>query len=68
MRPSLKMHSLYILGIAMKLAAKLFFLPGDLAADFVGATKTDDRVMIRMLVDMLFWNVVVVAGALVIFL
>lgn len=51
----------------MKFAVKLFFLPGDLAADLVGATKADDRTMIRMLVDMLFWNVVVIAGAWLIF-
>ncbi|MDR3531720.1 MAG: hypothetical protein P4L90_14365 [Rhodopila sp.] len=52
----------------MKLAMKLFFLPGNLAADLLGATKDDDRTMIRMLIDMLFWNAVVVVGALVIFL
>jgi hypothetical protein len=52
----------------MKLALKLFFLPGDLAANLLGATEPDDRMMIRTLVDMLFWNVVIVVGALVIFL
>lgn len=52
----------------MKLAAKLFFLPGDLVANFIGATKDDDRAMIRTMVDMLFWNAVVVIIALVIVL
>jgi hypothetical protein len=51
----------------MKLAVKLFFLPGDLVADFLGATKADDRAMIRTLIDMLFWNVVLVLGAVMIF-
>lgn len=50
----------------MKLAAKLFFLPGDLAADLIGATKPDDRAMIRSLVDMLFWNLVAVIVILVV--
>lgn len=44
----------------MKLAAKLFFLPGDIVANLVGATADDDRTMIRSLVDMLFWNAVIV--------
>jgi hypothetical protein len=52
----------------MKLALRIFFLPGDLVADLLGATKADDRTMIRTMVDMLFWNAVVVIGAVVIFL
>ena len=48
-------------------ATKLFFLPGDLVADLVGATDGDDRMMIRTLVDMLFWNLFVVVVAVVIF-
>lgn len=52
----------------MKFAANLFFLPGNLVADLLGAKQEDDRIMIRTLIDMLFWNVVVVVGALVIFL
>jgi hypothetical protein len=54
--------------LAMKFALKVFFLPGDIVADLLGATQSDDRVMIRTLVDMLFWNAVVVIVALVIFL
>ena len=49
-------------------ALKLFFLPGDLVANLLGATQADDRMMIRTLIDMLFWNVVIVGSALVIFL
>jgi hypothetical protein len=48
-------------------ALKLFFLPGDLVADLLGATEDDDRMMIRTLIDILFWNAVVVIGAVVIF-
>ncbi len=62
------MYERYILGAAMMLALKLFFLPGDLVSNLVGVTGTDDRTMIRTLIDMLFWNAVVVIGALVIFL
>lgn len=50
----------------MKLAAKLFCLPGNLVADRLGATKADDRTMIRTMVYMLFWNAVIVIGAVVI--
>ena len=51
----------------MKLATKVFFLPGDLVCDLIGATKADDRMMIRMFVDMLFWGCVVIVGAWMIF-
>ena len=67
-RGQLKVYSRCILGAAMKLAFKLFTLPGNLVADLLGAAQSDDRTMIRTLIDMLFWNVVVVVGALVIFL
>ena len=50
----------------MKLAAKIFFLPGDIVANLIGATKDDDRAMIRTMIDMLFWNIVIVLVALVI--
>jgi hypothetical protein len=52
----------------MKLALKLFFLPGDLVADLLGAAQDDDRMMIRTLIDMLFWNAVIIIGAVAIFL
>src|SRR6185437_16521017 len=63
-----KLYPSYILGAAMKIALKLFFLPGGLAANLIVATAPDDRMMIRTLIDMLFWNIVIVVGALVIFL
>jgi hypothetical protein len=57
------MYPQSILGAAMSLVLKLFFLPGNLAANRLGATRPDDRAMIRTLVDMLFWNLVLVIGA-----
>jgi hypothetical protein len=48
----------------MKLALKIFLLPGECIANLLGATKADDRAMI----DMLFWNAVVVICAAVVFL
>lgn len=50
----------------MKLVSKIFFLPGDIVADLLGATKPDDRAMIRTMVDMLFWNAIVVVAVVVI--
>ena len=57
---------MHLMGDAMKIVSKLFFLPGNLVADLLGATKVDDRMMIRTMINMLFWNVVIVIGALVI--
>jgi hypothetical protein len=51
----------------MMFAMKLFFLPGNLVANLLGATEVDDRAMIRTMIDMLFWNIVVVVCAVVIF-
>jgi len=51
----------------MNLPMKLFLLPGNLVADRLGASKTDDRAMIRTLVDMLFWNLVIMIGAFLVF-
>ena len=62
-----KVYWKYIFGETMKRETQLFFLPGNLTANLLGATAADDRMMIRMLVDMLFWNLVVVAGAWMIF-
>lgn len=57
---------MHFMGAVMKRASKLFFLPGNLIADLLGAMETDDRAMIRTLIDMLFWNVVIVIGAVVV--
>ena len=51
----------------MSLAARLFLLPGTLVADRLGASRPDDRAMIRTLIDMLFWNLVLVIGAFLLF-
>lgn len=66
-RDSFKMYPRYTLGAIMKLAVKIFFLPGDLISGLVGATKPDDRMMIRMFVDMVFWSCIVIIGAWMIF-
>ncbi len=47
------------------LAVRIFQYPGNLIADLLGATKDDDRTAIRVLINMLFWNVVVVLVAVI---
>ncbi len=41
-------------------ALRIFFWPGNMACDMIGARADDDRSMIRSLVNMLVWNLVVV--------
>jgi hypothetical protein len=53
---------------ALRLTESMFLLPGNVVADLLGAAKPDDRVMIRTMIDMLFWNIVVVIFAVVFFL
>lgn len=48
------------------LPVRVFQYPGNVVADLLHATAEDDRVALRVLVDMLFWNVVVVLVAIVI--
>jgi hypothetical protein len=63
-----KRHFSCIFRCYLNLATRLFLLPGNLIANLLAATKADDRMMIRTLINMLFWNViVVVVGALVIY-
>ena len=38
----------------------LFLLPGNLVCDATGARASDDRAMIRSLINMLVWNLVAV--------
>lgn len=38
--------------------AKGFLLPGNIVSDYLGANESDDRGMIRTLINMLFWNLV----------
>jgi hypothetical protein len=45
----------------------VFQLPGNLVADVLKATDEDDRMAIRVLIDMLFWNLVVVLAAVIIY-
>lgn len=45
---------------------RVFQYPGNVVADLLHATAEDDRVALRVLVDMLFWNIVVVLVAIVI--
>lgn len=52
----------------LRLTESMFLLPGNLVADLLGAVKPDDRTMIRTMIDMLFWNIVIVICAVVFFL
>ncbi|MEO8714932.1 MAG: hypothetical protein ABI369_07960 [Acetobacteraceae bacterium] len=49
------------------LAVRVFQLPGNLVADLLKATEDDDRMAVRVLIDMLFWNLVVVVAAVVVY-
>jgi hypothetical protein len=62
-----KMDLQYSLASTLKRALTVFFLPGGLAAGLFDAIVSDDRVRIRTLIDMLFWNVVIVVRAAVAF-
>jgi hypothetical protein len=53
---------------AVRLTESMFLLPGNVVADLLGAAKPDDRAMIRTMIDMLFWNIVVVVCAVVFYL
>ncbi len=43
---------------------ELFLLPGNLASDALHVSDADSRTMIRTLVNMLFWNLVIVLAIL----
>ena len=49
--------------ILVRLLLWIFQLPGNLVADRIGASSEDDRMMIRMLIGILFWNLVIVVLA-----
>ena len=53
---------------AVRLTESMFLLPGNMVSDLLGAAKPDDRAMILTMIDMLFWNIVVVNCAVVLFL
>ncbi|MBV9783041.1 MAG: hypothetical protein JO264_04410 [Acidisphaera sp.] len=46
---------------------QVFMLPGEMVGRLLGARATEDRMMIRTLINMLVWNAVVVIGAFLIF-
>ncbi len=47
------------------LLVRVFQLPGNLVADLLKATEEEDRMALRVLIDMLFWNLAVVVLAIV---
>lgn len=49
------------------LAVRVFQLPGNLVADLLKATDDDDRMALRVLINMLFWNLAVVLVAILVF-
>ncbi|HEY5301377.1 MAG TPA: hypothetical protein VIJ55_11940 [Acetobacteraceae bacterium] len=46
---------------------RIFQFPGNVVANLVNATEDDDRMAIRVLINMLAWNVVVIVIAVVAF-
>ena len=48
----------------MTALTKAFLLPGEIVSDLLGAGASDDRMMIRTLVNMLVWNFVGVMAVL----
>ena len=44
--------------------SRLFLLPGNLASDALHVADGDSRVMLRTLVNMLFWNLLAVLAVL----
>ncbi|MBR0673707.1 hypothetical protein [Neoroseomonas soli] len=44
----------------MTALTKAFLYPGQMVSDLLGAGASDDRMMVRTLVNMLVWNLVVV--------
>jgi len=49
------------------LPVRVFQFPGNVVANLLKATEDDDRMAIRVLIDMLAWNIVVVVIAVVAF-
>lgn len=49
------------------LLLRTLFLPGNAVCSFLGVTREEDRMMLRLLVDILVWNLVVVIGAVLLF-
>jgi hypothetical protein len=51
----------------MTTLTKAFLFPGQVVSDLLGAGPEDDRMMIRTLVNMLFWNLLVVIGVVLVY-
>jgi hypothetical protein len=49
------------------LLLRTFFLPGNAVCSALGVTAEEDRMMARTLVNILVWNLVVIAGAVLLF-
>ena len=49
------------------LLLRIFFLPGNAVCSALGVTEEEDRIMLRTLVNMLVWNLVVIVGAVLLF-
>ena len=50
----------------MQMMTRIFLLPGDSVSQLLGAEDHDDRAMIRTMINMLFWNAVIIIGAFII--
>jgi len=48
------------------LPVRMFQFPGNVVADLLGATGEDDRMALRVLINMLFWNLAVVLVAVLV--
>lgn len=49
------------------LLLRIFFFPGNAVCSALGVTEEEDQVMVRTLVNMLVWNLVVIVGAVLLF-
>jgi hypothetical protein len=47
----------------LDLLLRVFLLPGNLIGDALGARAEDDRAAIRVMMNMLFWNAILVVVA-----
>lgn len=49
------------------LLLRAFLLPGNAVCSALGVAGEEDRVMVRTLVNILVWNLVVIVGAILLF-
>jgi hypothetical protein len=50
------------------LFVRVFLFPGEAISNLLGARGEEDRIMVRTLINMLFWNAVIVLGAVIVFI